>query len=824
MKIRLAAILSVLMTTCLAACSGGGGSDKDGGIDGSTDTDADADSDTDTDADTDSDTDTDTDSDTDPGCASGCLIDDVCYADGSSPDDDPCLHCDTSVSSTAWSDNDGASCSDGLFCTVDDVCSGGTCGGSARDCSDGVDCTGEETCDEDGDTCVTGTTTCGDFSLCDVATDTCVSTCTNGCVIDSACYGDGQVNPLNPCQVCDPSAVGDAGVMDWADNDGASCDDGLFCNGDDTCSAGVCVSSGDPCAAGGQGCVEDGDICCTSGLAVYGPVCNSAGDVVELDDCGDEMLVEDCLDSTSNGACYDGVCGCASGFAGDDCDECRYFVTMVGDNSAHGNSWALALATVQAGLDAAASRVSSGDFTACEVWVAAGAYVPTSGSGRSKTLTLKANVAIYGGFAGTESVLSERNVSLNRTVLSGDLDMDGDTSDNAYHVVTGATGATIDGFTITLGNADGSGSNDRGGGMYNYYDSPTVTNCTFSENAAHFGGGMFNHSSSPTVTNCTFLGNEGSTGGGMCNSSSSPTVTNCTFSENAAHSGGGMCNSSSSSPTVTNCTFSENAADDLGGGMSNIDSSSPTVTNCIFWDDSAGIFGPEIHNFSSSCSPTITYSIVEGGYTGTGNLNANPMFVSSTNLSLQSSSPAVDAANGCVAPLTDKDANGRVDVVATDNSGLGPAVDMGAYEYQGGSSDLSVELWDDGTHCCALSPQAYGDHDYLFCDDTLTWAAADAYCQANGMHLASIEDSAEDAVVDALQSGSTSQTFIGANDRASEGTWVWSSGDAWSYTNWSSGEPNNSGDEDCGAILSSSGNWNDAPCANTYPFVCETTN
>ena len=521
-------------------------------------------------------------------------------------------------------------------------------------------------------------------------------------------------------------------------------------------------------------------------------------------------------------------------------------MTASGDDTDPGNSWYWAFATVQAGLDAAKARVTSGAFTSCEVWVAAGAYVPTSGSGRSKTIILRGNVAIYGGFAGNETLRSERDVSLNRTVLSGDLDGDGDTSDNVYHVVTGNDDATIDGFTITGGNADttlgeGGGMDNyhssptvtnctfsenaakRGGGMCNYHSSPTVTNCTFSGNEAQYGGGMYNYYSSSTVANCTFSGNEAQYGGGMRNTHSSPTFTNCTFSANAAFNGGGMFNEYSS-PTFTNCTFSENAATNHGGVMCNINYSSPTVTNCIFWDDSAGSSGPEIYNSSSISTPTVSYSIVEGGYTGTGNLNANPMFVSSTNLSLQSSSPAIDAANGCVAPLTDKDGNGRVDIVATDNSGLGPAVDMGAYEYQVGSSDLSVELWDDGTHCCALSPQAYGDHDYLFCDDTLTWAAADAYCQANGMHLASIEGSAENAVVYAIQSGSTSQTFIGANDRTSEGTWVWSSGDTWSYTSWTSGEPNNSGNEDCGAILSSAGNWNDVPCANTYPFVCETTN
>ena len=328
-------------------------------------------------------------------------------------------------------------------------------------------------------------------------------------------------------------------------------------------------------------------------------------------------------------------------------------------------------------------------------------------------------MAIYGGFAGTETLRSERDVSWNRTVLSGDLDMDGDTSDNAYHVVTGATGATIDGFTISGGNADGNSADSwGGGGMYNSSSSPTVTDCTFSENVAYNGGGMYNSYSSPTVTNCTFSENAANVGGGMRNINSSPTVTDCTFSENAAYTGGGMRSSSDSSPTVTNCTFSENAAD-YGGGMSNYSSdssltvtnctfsenaakygggmynhySSPTVTNCIFWDDSASSSGPEIYN--TDYSTTITYSIVEGGYTGTGNLNADPLFVSSTDLRLQSGSPAIDVGDDTAVPAgvtTDLDGNPRfacdaaaydagVDAGA-DGGAAGCPVDMGAYEYQ----------------------------------------------------------------------------------------------------------------------------------------------
>ena len=64
-------------------------------------------------------------------------------------------------------------------------------------------------------------------------------------------------------------------------------------------------------------------------------------------------------------------------------------------------------------------------------------------------------------------------------------------------------------------------------------------------------------------------------------------------------------------------------------------------------------------------------------------------------------------------------------------------------------------------------------------------------------------------------------TWIGLNDRSVEGTFVWSNGEAVTYTNWTAGEPNNSGNEDCAHIWSS-GTWNDIPCTGyPTPYVCE---
>jgi hypothetical protein len=134
---------------------------------------------------------------------------------------------------------------------------------------------------------------------------------------------------------------------------------------------------------------------------------------------------------------------------------------------------------------------------------------------------------------------------------------------------------------------------------------------------------------SPIVTNCTFSGNSsGWAGGGMYNyGSCSPTVTNCIFSGNLTGGwGGGMYNETYSSPTLTNCTFSGNSAGQRGGGMCNFAASSPTLKNCILWSNRARYFGPQIFNYSG-CRPNVSYSDVQGGWPGTGNIDVEPCFV-----------------------------------------------------------------------------------------------------------------------------------------------------------------------------------------------------
>ncbi len=300
--------------------------------------------------------------------------------------------------------------------------------------------------------------------------------------------------------------------------------------------------------------------------------------------------------------------------------------------------------------------------------------------------------------------------------------------------------SVLEGFTITGGNAG------FGGGMLNDISSPTVTNCTFSGNTADYGGGMTNGGGSPTVTHCMFIANQAIGGGGMWNDGSSPTVTDCTFSGNSGFEGGGMYNNFNSVPTVTNCVFGGNNAGGDGadgGAMYNRDSdpllinclltnneacegaggmtnnhSNPVLINCTFIHTLNSFEGALLNLFDSNPTvigcilwdtgtppitgrATVTYSCIQGGWRGIGNIEANPMFVDpdgpdndiftweDNDYRLSPGSPCIDAADNTAVPkgvTTDLDGNPRfVDDLGTPDTGnadcVNPIVDMGAYEF-----------------------------------------------------------------------------------------------------------------------------------------------
>ncbi|MCZ6492878.1 MAG: hypothetical protein O6933_02245, partial [Planctomycetota bacterium] len=282
--------------------------------------------------------------------------------------------------------------------------------------------------------------------------------------------------------------------------------------------------------------------------------------------------------------------------------------------------------------------------------------------------------------------------------------------------------------TVTNCTFSGNTAGDSGGGMVNSSSSPTVTNCTFSDNTAgSFGGGMFNINSNPTVTDCTFEGNTGDIdGGGMYNLNTNVTRTNCDFTANTASVGGGLGNAGATQVSVSNCTFRSNTAASQGGAISNFCGgpvfNSLRATNCTFVSNTAGKISAALHNAGLCAEMTVTncilwdnfpnesvgtttvnYSDVQGGWPGTGNIDADPLFVDEANgdLRLMTGSPCADAGNNWGVPIdtndydqdgntaelfpVDLDGNPRFNADEADfdpGCGVPVVVDMGAYEYQ----------------------------------------------------------------------------------------------------------------------------------------------
>ncbi|MDR1971864.1 MAG: hypothetical protein LBQ46_08070 [Treponema sp.] len=388
-----------------------------------------------------------------------------------------------------------------------------------------------------------------------------------------------------------------------------------------------------------------------------------------------------------------------------------------------GSSWANASNDLQKMMDEAAAAKAAGAPDAL-VRVAAGTYKPrykpnsdgttdyaTIANDRDSAFILRQGVEVRGGYPTGGGNDASRDPSANVTLLSGDIGTVNTNTDNAYHVVLAVnipagSGTVLDGFTISGGYADGTGtlfagnSIDRtaGGGMYNNNASPVLTNVILSGNLSSYaGGGMYSNNSSPILTNVTISGNTSySNGGGMRSDSSSPVLTNVTISGNRTYNSGGGMSNNASSLVLTNVTISGNRASSFGGGMTNESNSSSILTNVTISGNKAGSGGggmlnafssPQIRNSiiwgndapaspgisNDTGSPAIAYSIVQGGSAvGDGNVadpgagSTNSPFVdwqdpadssvtmpnSAGDYRLKPGSPAIDAGDNAGYPDT----------------------------------------------------------------------------------------------------------------------------------------------------------------------------
>jgi len=297
----------------------------------------------------------------------------------------------------------------------------------------------------------------------------------------------------------------------------------------------------------------------------------------------------------------------------------------------NGMSWASAFHDLQQAL--AASGPGSG---VTELWIAEGNYRPSQ-TDATASFVLRSGLAIYGGFAGGETSLAQRNWNAHPTVLDGDIAGDDVVGSGQYFYVGWSRGsncghvvdasgvdstAILDGFVIVNGATGpvGTSAGDPlmfGGGIYCVGGSPIIRHCTVKHCLAGFaaGGGIYLWDSNAVVSQCTIIENYGhlADGGGLfVGGASAPTIDQCLFQHNITvadqpdTTGGGLSSWSSLPIAVSRCDFIGNTAKSFwgvgnvvayGGGLFSFNKPI-TLTRCRFEGNTA-ITGGGVAAFGS---------------------------------------------------------------------------------------------------------------------------------------------------------------------------------------------------------------------------------
>lgn len=303
------------------------------------------------------------------------------------------------------------------------------------------------------------------------------------------------------------------------------------------------------------------------------------------------------------------------------------FVSQGANGAANGTSWQNAFTTIEQAI----SNAQSGDV----IVVAKGIYRP--GNSRTSRYNMKNNVHMIGGFNGNEQLISQANPFVNETIISGEIGNVNDQTDNIEQLMrfNKIQTAIIEGFhfrdaytTGIMGAIDISSS------------SPTFRYCTFQNNKANgnfsSGGAItvsgFDGPAEPYFVSCRFLENSSSVIGGAVhnnNANCKSFFISCLFAENQAVRGGALHNGGGQM-LAFNCTFTQNTAN-LGSASFTTSGNGTSHRNDIIWNNSHQTGSQATATATSSATVLVNYSIIQGGYAGTQNLNTNPLFVNVNN-------------------------------------------------------------------------------------------------------------------------------------------------------------------------------------------------
>lgn len=361
------------------------------------------------------------------------------------------------------------------------------------------------------------------------------------------------------------------------------------------------------------------------------------------------------------------------------------YVKASGTGGAPCNSWANAC-NLANGL--AAADASSSD----QVWVQAGTYGP---------IELKNGVKVIGGFAGTESLITQSNPAVNVTLIDG---AEGGPCATNMNITLSDLPAMLRGFTLRNGR---DGGTDEGGAIYLENSNAQIVDCILEDNSAtHVGGAVtIRGTGSPQFVNCVFRRNGKSStnpldtkgGGAVFLRNGTPQFVNCLFDDNRAGQGGAVI-IADGFVTFVNCTFVRNKSTDGAGGAIYDPEGRATLKNCILWSNKRVVFDaatqqeveyPDQIRSGSGGTSLALFSNVEGNWVGSNNVSIDPLFVNAAqgNFQLGLDSPCKNTGdtNAVAADTVDLDWDSQINEPNPKDLGKLPrirlgAVDMGAYE------------------------------------------------------------------------------------------------------------------------------------------------